>query len=438
MTRADIVQAAFRAWGRAFYKNTSLSGVAKELGVSKPALYRHFCGKQALLEAMYESFFDDYAAFVKATYEQASKTTGYKEAMAAIARIMMDFYARNVYAFIFSLVYVYGDRRMGNTEEQLVKRGVDMSVFYRMEGELKAFPPLVIHGAIATLTFSMARFHKLGQPGGTINQGFPGEPVQALSPSEAAIEAEISLVDCIISNGIGFQKQEIEDLDYGALEQQVSGTGIHIEENKLLHSVAEAVAGAGPWDVSMGMVAHRSGLSKSGLYAHFKNKHDMLAQLFVTEMDRIIDFAEESMKGSTVAAERLYLAIFSICDYLRSRPDILIALDWLRTRNVSMEQTGQAVISPPPRIYRIFRDIHFSPELKPRLPDTAEDAVPAWILFLIVNALMHGGRGAPEHFMNWTKPPKRQASREDFGKISNENFRILYRFITRGIREFAL
>jgi AcrR family transcriptional regulator len=285
----------------------------------------------------------------------------------------------------------------------------------------------------------MARFHKLGQPGGIVGQSFPGKPDQLATPSEEAIEGEISLVDCIISNGIGFQKQEIEALDYEALERRVSGTGIHIiEENKLLHAVAEAVAGAGPWDVSMGMVARRSGLSKSGLYAHFKNKQDMLVQLFVTEMDRIIDFAEESMKGSDVMAERLYLAIFSICDYLRSQPDILIALDWLRTRHVSMEQPEQAVISPPPRIYRIFRDIHFSPELGPRLPDTADDGIPAWILFLIVHCLMHGSRG--ENFMEWaklSKGRKHQPSREDFAKISNGNFRILYRFIARGIREFA-
>jgi AcrR family transcriptional regulator len=189
----------------------------------------------------------------------------------------------------------------------------------------------------------------------------------------------------------------------------------------------------------MGMVARRSGLSKSGLYAHFKNKHDMLVQLFMTEIERIISFAEESMKGSDNTAERLYLAIFAICDYLRSHPDILIALDWLRTRRIMPDKGEQTIPPPPPsRIYRIFRDIHFSPE--PGMPDLEEDWIPSWVLFLIVNTLMHCGRGNPEDFLSWSKCPKsrwRQPSRTDFAKIANGNFRMLYRFITRGIREFA-
>jgi AcrR family transcriptional regulator len=425
MTKTDIVQAAFRAWGRVFYQSTSLTEVARELGVSKTALYRHFCNKQALLDAMYESFFDDYAAFIKDGYEQASLTADSLEAMFITLRTIMEFYARNVNAFVFSLVYVYGDRRLGATADNLIKRGVNLDAFTRAVGELKAIPVQVIQAMLATLSFSMARFHKLGLPAG---QGAP------LEQADSLIEGEISRLRCIVSEGVGFQKQEVEALDFEALEKRVSGTVVHVEENKLLHAVAEAVAGAGPWNVSMGMVARRSGLSKSGLYAHFKNKQDMLVQLFVTEIERIINFAEESMKGSDETAERLYLAIFAICDYLRSRPDILIALDWLRTRRIMPEKPDP----PPLRIYRIFRDIHFSPE--PGMPDLEEDWIPSWILFLIVNALMHCGQGGSEDFMEWAKAPKgrrRQPSREEFAKISNRDVRVLYRFVTRGIREFA-
>ena len=57
MTKADVIDAAFKAWGRGFYLNTSLSYVARELQVCKPALYRHFRNKQALLNAMIVYFF---------------------------------------------------------------------------------------------------------------------------------------------------------------------------------------------------------------------------------------------------------------------------------------------------------------------------------------------------------------------------------------------
>jgi len=74
MTKVEVIEAAFKAWGREFYLNTSLSQVARELGVSKPALYRHFCSKQALLDAMTGHFFDDFADFIREGYEKALET----------------------------------------------------------------------------------------------------------------------------------------------------------------------------------------------------------------------------------------------------------------------------------------------------------------------------------------------------------------------------
>jgi AcrR family transcriptional regulator len=60
MNKDDILSAAFRAWGREGYKKMSLSEVAAELGVTKPALYRHFRDKERILAAMRGAFFDRY------------------------------------------------------------------------------------------------------------------------------------------------------------------------------------------------------------------------------------------------------------------------------------------------------------------------------------------------------------------------------------------
>ncbi|MDR1971251.1 MAG: TetR/AcrR family transcriptional regulator [Treponema sp.] len=307
-----------------------------------------------------------------------------------------------------------------------------MGIFARL---LEAFPPQVFQAAIATFTFSLAYFHRLGKsesPSGGA-ECWPSSP-----PPDHAIEGEISLVRAIITHGIGLEKRELEALDYEALEKKVSLATVAIEEDKLLHAVAEAVAGAGPWGVSMEMVACISGLSKSGLYAHFKSKRDMLVQVFVTEFDRIIDFAEESMKGASAAAERLYLAIFAICDYLRSRPDIIIALDWLRTRRFMLSEKKEQEV--PSRIYRIFGGIRFSPDFESQPPD--EEWLPAWILFLIVNSLMTSAKSNSnaQDYREWIQSlrgRRQPVSREKFAKLPNETFRNLYRFIARGIQDFT-
>jgi AcrR family transcriptional regulator len=425
MTRTDIIKAAFRAWGRDYYRATSLSEVAKELGVSKAALYRHFCNKQALLEAMYGWYLDDYAAKVGDGFRRAA-AAGPREALFIVVRLIMGYYAGNANLFIFALVYVYGERRLGNSRELLVKRGV--GIFEEMRKILPS--SLTVQMILATLTFAMAYFHRLGPSKRVLREG--------VAPPDQELEQDISLVLCIVSHGLGFQKGEIDDLDYGFLEEKVFGIGRNIAENELLHSVAEAVASAGPWGVSMEMVARVSGLSKSGLYAHFTNKQDMLAQLFVTECDRIIDFAEESMRLSTAPAERLYLAVFAICDYLRSRPDVLIALDWLRTRRIGLPDPGEGRI--PSRLYRVFRDIQHPPEINRRFPGLEDDWIPAWVLFLTITSLMQAIRVDFRLFterLNMPKSRRRKLSREELAKVPNDFFRNLYRFIVLGIEEAA-
>jgi AcrR family transcriptional regulator len=188
-------------------------------------------------------------------------------------------------------------------------------------------------------------------------------------------------------------------------------------------------------------VARRSGLSKSGLYGHFKSKGDMLHRLFMTEFMRIIDFARQGMGRSEVRHEKLYLGIFSIAVYLRSKPDILVAMDWVRTRRHDfVKAAGQATPSaqtggagaggvgdtgcdnavwedgPPPEFPKIFEDIEINPLQSGEISGVeGKVLVSHWILFLLINILMRPGE---------TKT------------LKNEDIRFLFRFITLGIKGF--
>jgi AcrR family transcriptional regulator len=161
------------------------------------------------------------------------------------------------------------------------------------------------------------------------------------------------------------------------------------------------------------MVAHRSGLSKSGLYAHFKNKHEMIARLFITEFERIVNYARMNIRGTETPEERLYLVIISIVHYLRSRPEILTALDWIKTRRLDMELDLDHPTDPSdcyPQVYTVITDIDLEV-----LRGRDGPKIGQWILFMIVNTLM-------------------RSPNPDVGSVSNESFRILYRFITCGLK----
>jgi AcrR family transcriptional regulator len=255
-----------------------------------------------------------------------------------------------------------------------------------------------------TLIFFMASFHMKGKS--LVNE-----------PSEATISKIIDMISNITGQGLGYGIDEINGLDYERLEDSIVGTINNIEGDPLLKAVAGAVAEAGPWEASMEQVARRSGLSKSSLYCHFKNKQDMLHQLFVTELGRIIDFAKQGIRQSAVPQEQLYLGIFSIVEYLRSKPDILVALDWIRNRRINIKPAGSMEDRPPHVFQRLFEDINCIRANTPQGSEVLieESWLSPWILFLVVNTLMQGKSGRVVE------------------NVPNDDIRFLHRFLTLGI-----
>lgn len=70
--RALIMDAAGRLFGQRGYDRTRLDDVAAAAGVTKPILYRHFDGKQALYLALLRRHRDDLGRFAVAIPDQGS------------------------------------------------------------------------------------------------------------------------------------------------------------------------------------------------------------------------------------------------------------------------------------------------------------------------------------------------------------------------------
>jgi AcrR family transcriptional regulator len=401
MTRNDIIKAAFKVWGRELYQTTSLSHLTRELGVSKPALYRHFKNKQDLINVMHSAFYDDFAAFLSSKYDEVFKIKNKTSRCFYLNQLVTEYYIRNRDLFVFSLIQVYMGRNLKNSGEELRLRGINLEkIVDKKDIQPDLYPPVLRLTATTTL-FWIALFHR-----------FDYQPDE--EPGEELIQRALDSVKELIAGGLGLAPEKVDAIDYAALESHASLMVYEdTEENKLLRAVAGAVAEAGPWNASMEMVARRSGLSKSGLYAHFKSKQEMIARLFITEFERIVNYARMNIKGTETPEEQLYLVIISIVYYLRSRPEILTAMDWLKTRRLNLEQPP-ACSEDYPQIYRVITDINLEVLRGQQGPKISQ-----WILFMIVNTLM--------------RSPKL-----DFESVSNESFRILYRFITLGLKGVRL
>ncbi|MDR1420535.1 MAG: TetR/AcrR family transcriptional regulator [Treponema sp.] len=401
MTQQDIVETAFRVWGRNFYLDTSLSFLARELGVSKTAIYRHFRDKQALKDAMHQRFFDRYADYIRDDFVRASAAGDDAESFSLVLRVQAEYFARNPWEFVFCLAEVYSDREPEKMMEQLLKRGIDMLSHRRAAKYSEGYPSLT-QMVTASLIFWIACFHKRNSKDASVLNENPGED---------EIKGLVAFVENVITGGLGLKKEKTEKLDFESLETSAGFRDIgNIENGTLFKAVAEAVAEAGPWNVSMDMVARRSGLSKSSLYGHFRNRQDMLRRLFVTEFTHIAKFAREGIELSAVPEEQLYLGLFSIVSYLRQRPEILVAISWIRTRRLNLGRHASY------RSFQVFETIRF--DLRQDWEKVPAKTISHWLTFLVVNILMHFSEG-----MN-------------FAGFPNENIRILYRFVTLGVKGF--
>jgi AcrR family transcriptional regulator len=408
LTKTEIEEAAFRVWGRNFYRKTSLSQLAKELGVSKPALYRHFASKQALTLAMTQRFLDNFADFIRADFEKARQIKDTDDGIYLIIGSVTEYFARNVYSLIFSITNIYEQNLDAySISEQLKSRGVDISILQHIIEKKYKVDEKIVRLVFAVLTFLMSYYHK-------IKNSFD------YSPTDEDIKNITDLINSTIKNGLNLPAQKVS-IDFEDLEKKIDKMALNAKPEPFFKAVAEAVAQAGPWDVSMEMVAKKLGLSKSSLYGHFKNKKDMLRRLFATEFRRIIEYARQGISLSEKPEEQLYLGIFSIAVYLRSRPEILVAMNWFRTRKIDLGKPDKNI-----EIFRLFEDVKI--ESFYDITENDKQRISHLICFLLINILVH-----PTQLFS----AKREKMIKSVNlKVQNNDIRELYKFITQGLGGF--
>lgn len=397
MTKNDIVKAAFSAWEPDVYKSKSLSVLASYLGVSKTALYRHFENKDAIVDAMFASFFDDYFAHIQPKFEEALKEQDEIKGFFILVRGITEFYARNRQAFMFSLCQLHEYRKdpSKNMKLQLEQWGIDLQKLPYFASRENYFMIVQLSSTIAVFMTAMFFHHS---------------KIQNLNEKE--IQNLLDRTEHQISYGLGFTEKELDSINYDELNALIS-RAISSEmggDNNLLKAVANAIAQAGPKDTSMEMVAKHAGLSKSGLYSHFKSKEDMLRQFFTAEFEKIYgDF--KAFPNTEKPEAELYLLVGSSISYLQARPEIMIALDWIRTQRIDLG------LSIPEAIVSRFSDSRFVE----KIPESGAERLslkelPHFMIFCIMGFL------------------KSHCSMNKEIQLSKEQIRFFYKLLISGIK----
>src|SRR5271155_2368844 len=98
--RDALVQAALREAERGGPEAISISALAKELGVSQPAPYKHFADREALMTAVAVEAFRQFLATLRAALAKQSK----RSKLSRLAHATVDFGLRRggIYRLMFA------------------------------------------------------------------------------------------------------------------------------------------------------------------------------------------------------------------------------------------------------------------------------------------------------------------------------------------------
>ncbi len=369
MTKDEIIDAAFRAWGSDGFRTNSLSAVSTELGVTKPALYKHFKAKELLLEAVSDRFFDRYCSVLKDSfYYEASSLASKTEDIDRLLANFLEMFACDWEGFVYYLSVVLG---LPNPHERIRRELEARGLRLPQDRPFGSGDTILPHFALSSGLFSLALFH-----GARANR--------SEKPEIAAAAAATGRARDLVHRGIDYKKPVA--IDYRLIESRAMiRTEERGEVDRLLGAIAAAVAESGPWKASMELAAKKAGLSKSGLYAHFKDREDMLSSMFESEYEGIASVLGPRIEACGGLPDRLYSAMATTAAYLKGRPEVLAALDWVRAQRIDIR------VAFPERILSHYGFLAKAAEDGDcTLIEGSLDITLRWIHFLVVNYLVHG------------------------------------------------
>ncbi len=326
--KREILEQAFSTWSKEHFVHTSLESVAKAMGMTKPAIYRYFSGKEALLEAMREHFTSIFDEICMSSYRK-NGSGRFIDAFEAYNEVYMRFFAENPEYFIYAMVmYIPG----------AIKEGAQRSHVEEMYRLL--FPDSLFENELGWSEEDAETVRNYIVTTG----GFLLSHLALLSNQKIVVSAEdlLLLNRRFVLEGLG-NGEKLRQPDFAALEEAciVSKEDL-LEPDHIFSAIAEVVAEWGLWEASLEKIAKKAGMTKSSLYFYFENRNDMLWKMIDRERQHVGELFLSRTEGMEKPEELLYAYFLLFGGYLSHRPDFLSVMNWFRVQRINFQPPNHA------------------------------------------------------------------------------------------------
>lgn len=320
-TKDFILRTAFSFYEETMTKDFSMNELAQKAGISKPAIYRHFKNKEAVLFAMRSHLFSLVAS--KINEIQLEKNFSKEEREKKLMITLVVLFADNPHLINYFICQVTQDSHfLLIMQEELFARGVRKDFdFYQKSRNRTYFCAHDYFFGISILFFIKVREKKIKELGQVkdsyyfasrlydfLHSGIRG----FTKPGDVFYSVEISEERMAELDEICFVKPEYLP-----------------EDNKILAALANVIKKFTANGVTIERIAKELGMAKSSLYFYFENKNQMIYSLVEKEITFLETLCRENCVEAKNLSEFIYISMFTEISFFLIRPALLSICGWL-------------------------------------------------------------------------------------------------------------
>ncbi|GEM_PF-3410174 len=392
--RESILDAAFHIWGKTNFTQMSLTPIARHLGITKAALYKHFRNKDELLTAMEQRFLSRYRAFHEEFFKEV-EGADLSQAVHLFLEKVLRFYLENPYFLSYFYVWLLRTRMAERAEIIplfLHQRELFQTLFRAMgihtNGEEL---DTRLHFLYICATFWVSTLFW--------NSNECKHPSQLRPPDNLDGEEWKHALDrwyqyCMKgllnsranSKGVGQREIPYEEIE----KKVVFPPPPKREHDRIFQAIVDVSAEVGIREASIERIAEKLGMSKSSLYSHFRNKRSMFETLIREEQRFILKVLKEKLSLLSGFAEKSYGFMYITILHTLSNPSLLSLFNWFRFQNIRIP-----IRQPRRSFMEEYFSFFFEALTAGELSCTQEELLPSAVLLHVLTFRSLQDTGAP-------------------------------------------
>lgn len=322
-TKELILEAAFSFYIKPYIRDFSMSELAAKVGLSKPAIYRHFKSKAELQNEMRSRFFYLIAQVLKEAQENSGKSSGKSSGGKIYLESLIEFLAENIQYINYFICEVTVEHDFFDLMD---KNLALCGVMKKMEDIIDLKDEVYSRARSSFVGISILFFIKARRDAAARNENVAGVKQFASSIVE------------FLGKGLrGFSKKgeaawpsEISENRILELERLCSIKNLGLpEESKIFKAIASVIRKFSTSGVTVEGIAGELGMAKSSLYFYFENKNQMIFSLVKKEVSLLFTICQENMAEARNFSELVYINLMTEINFFLERSSMLSICGWL-------------------------------------------------------------------------------------------------------------